>query len=202
MPPVELFMGFVLASAALIAVPGPNVALIVSHSVAHGTRYGLLTVAATTAAQVLPLLLVVLGTSALLATFAEWFAYLRWIGVAYLIVLGITMWRAPPTEAKTAAPIGRRVMVRGFLVAITNPKTLLFYGAFLPQFVSADRPVLPQLALLSLTFLLVAFIGDSLWAIAAGRSRRLLAHSWRIHNRISGALLVTAGIGLAFARKS
>lgn len=202
---LDLFAAFILASALLILVPGPNVALIVSHSVAYGTRYGLLTVAATTSVQIIPLSLVALGMSAAVALIADWFEWLRWIGVVYLIALGVGAWRAPenhPIEQGRKTHTGRTILVRSMLVAATNPKTLLFYGAFLPQFINADRPALSQFAILSATFLLIALGGDGLWAIAAGRARGLLAHTARIRNRIAGALLIGAGLGLAFARKS
>ena len=202
---MDLFAAFILASALLILVPGPNVALIVSHSVAHGTRYGFLTVAATTSVQIIPLSLVVLGMSAAVALVADWFEWLRWIGVAYLIALGVGTLRAPenhPIEQSQKTHTGRTIFVRSMLVAATNPKTLLFYGAFLPQFISADRPALPQFAILSTTFIVIALSGDSLWAIIAGRARFLLARTAQIRNRVSGALLVGAGLGMAFARKS
>ena len=85
-------------------------------------------------------------------------------------------------------------------VALTNPKTLLFFGAFFPQFVDPSRPIGPQIALLSATFLILICVIDSGWALAAGRARRVLAARTLLRNRISGALLVIAGIGLAFAR--
>ena len=176
-----------------------------SHSVAHGTRYGLLTVAATTSVQILPLSVVALGMSAALAFVADWFEWLRWIGVAYLIALGISTWRAAEGHPIVRSPkvrIGKGIFVRGLLVAITNPKMLLFYGAFLPQFVSPDRPALPQFAILSTTFIIVALLGDSLWAIMAGRARFLLARTAQISNRVSAAILIGAGLGMAFARKS
>lgn len=202
---IDLFAAFVLASALLILVPGPNVALIVSHSVSHGTRYGLLTVAITTSVQILPLAFVAFGMSAALTLAADWFEWVRWIGVVYLIALGVSTWRASeghPIGQSRNLHIGRTIFVRSILVAATNPKTLLFYGAFLPQFVSVDRPALPQFVILSATFLVIALCGDSLWVIAAGRARVLFSRAARIRHRISGALLIGAGLGMAFARKS
>jgi homoserine/homoserine lactone efflux protein len=199
---LHLLAAFVLASVLLILIPGPNVALIVSHSLAHGTRYGLLTAATTTIVQIIPFTLVGLGAA--VALMAEWFEWLRWIGVAYLIALGVAVWRASvvqPNVHRSKPRIGWTIMVRSVLVAATNPKTLLFYAAFLPQFIDSGRSVLPQFAMLSATFVVVALCGDCLWAIAAGHARRLLAGSMRFRNRISGALLVGAGLGLAFARK-
>jgi homoserine/homoserine lactone efflux protein len=200
---LPLYLGFIAASALLILIPGPNVSLIVANAIAHGTRYGLLTVAGTTAAIVVQLALTTYGMTAALETLAGWFELIRWIGVLYLVVLGIRAWRAPPVAlAATAQPRSlRAIALRGFAISLTNPKTLLFYGAFLPQFVAPDRPVGPQLALLSATFLLIALLLDSGWALAAGRARRLLALRGRLRNRLTGGLLIGAGLGLALAHR-
>ena len=200
----QLYLGFVLAVTVLMLIPGPNVALIVANSVAHGLRYGLTTVAGTSAAMVLQLAVAGLGMTGLLASLGGWFEWLRWLGVAYLLYLGIRQWRAPaidltktPAEPRSA----RAIFLRGLLVSLTNPKTLLFYGAFFPQFVAAGRPVATQVALLAATFLALAIALDSGWALAAGRARKLLAGRGRLRNRLSGGLLIGAGLGLALARR-
>jgi homoserine/homoserine lactone efflux protein len=201
---LPLYFGFMAASALLILIPGPNVSLIVANAIAHGTRYGLLTVAGTTAAIVVQLALTVYGMTAVLQVLADWFDVIRWAGVLYLLVLGIRAWRAPPVSltATSAQPRSvRTIALRGFAISLTNPKTLLFYSAFFPQFIAPDRPVGPQLALLSLTFLVIAGSLDSVWALAAGRARRLLAVRGRLRNRLTGGLLIGAGIGLAFAHR-
>ena len=201
----QLYLGFVLAACLLILIPGPNVALIVGNSVGHGTRYGLLTVAGTSAAVAVQLGLTVLGMAAVLGALADWFEWIRWAGVAYLVWLGIARWRARAVhlgpdraEPRSAA----RTITRGFLVSLTNPKILLFYGAFLPQFIAPDRPPRRQLLLLAATFLTLALVLDSGWALLGGRARRLLASNGRLLNRLSGSLLIGAGLGLAIARRS
>src|SRR5580704_8507598 len=98
MPDPNLLLAFMLATTVLMLIPGPNVALIVANSVAWGTRYGLLTVTGTAAAMVLQLALTSLGMTAALGALAAWFEVLRWVGVAYLLWLGIRQWRAPPTD--------------------------------------------------------------------------------------------------------
>jgi homoserine/homoserine lactone efflux protein len=201
----HLFLAFVLAVTVLMLIPGPNVALIVANSVTYGFRYGLLTVAGTSSAMVVQLGLTVLGMTELLGTLGAWFEWIRWIGVAYLIYLGVTQWRAPPVNLATIAPeprSARAMYTRALLVSLTNPKTLFFYGAFFPQFVVNSRDVGTQVAVLSTTFLFLAILVDGCWALAAGRARGLLAVHGRLRNRISGGLLVGAGIGLALARKS
>ncbi|MBS0562410.1 MAG: LysE family translocator [Proteobacteria bacterium] len=201
---LELYAAFVAATAVLILIPGPNVSLIVANAVAYGTGFGLLTVAGTSAALALQLALTALGMTAVLGALATWFEWLRWIGVAYLIWLGIRAWRAPPTDlTRTRAQprSARGIFLRGFLVSLTNPKTLLFFGAFFPQFISLGRPVGPQVALLCATFLVIAVLLDGAWALAAGRARALLGARPRLRNRLTGGLLMGAGVGLALARK-
>ena len=95
----------------------------------------------------------------------------------------------------------RAIALRGFLVGLTNPKTLLFYGAFFPQFLDPGRPIGPQVGLLCATFLVIAVVLDSGWAVAAGRARRLLAARPRLRNRLSGGCLIAAGAGLALAHR-
>lgn len=200
----DLYFAFVAATTLLMLVPGPNVALIVANSVAHGTRVGLLTVLGTSCAMVPQLLLTLLGMSTLLGVLAHWVEWVRWIGVAYLVYIGVKQWRAQPIDltAVPAAPqSARTVFVRGFLVSLTNPKTLLFYGAFFPQFVDATRDAGSQFLLLTATFLALAVMLDSTWAILAGRARPFLTLRGRLRNRLSGALLIGAGLGLALARK-
>ena len=202
--PLDLYLGFVAACAVLILIPGPNVALIVANSAAHGTRFGLLTVAGTSSAVVVQLTLTVLGATAVLSFLAASFDWLRWLGVAYLVWLGIAAWRAPAIDLMRTAPqprSARVIYVRGFLVGLTNPKTLLFYGAFLPQFITPGPTAADQLLLLAVTFVVVATVLDGLWAILAGRLRALLAVHARLRNRLTGGLLIGAGVGLALARK-
>lgn len=202
--PIDLYLAFIAATAVLMIIPGPNVALIVANSVAHGTRYGLLTVAATSSAVVIHLTLTVLGATAALDVLAASFDWLRWLGVAYLVWLGLSTWRAPATDLSRTAPQSRSAGViygRGFLVGLTNPKTLLFYSAFFPQFITPGPTAGDQLLILAVTFLAVAIVFDSSWAILAGRLRALLVLHVRLRNRITGGLLVGAGLGLALARR-
>ena len=201
---LNLYLAFMAASLALALMPGPNVAVIVSNSVAYGARYGLLTVAGTTSAMVPQLLVVTLGLAGVLAFMSHWFEVLRWIGVAYLIYLGGEAWRAAPADlaaAKAAPKSARAIYAKGVLVSLTNPKTLLFFGAFLPQFVDAKGDALSQLALLSVTFLVICAAVDTMWALVAGRARGLLVRAGRWTNRVTGGVLITAAAALALARK-
>ncbi len=200
---LNLYFAFVLATAILMLIPGPNVALIVANSVAFGTRYGLLTVLGTSTAMVLQLALFALGMTALLGLLAQWFQWIRWIGVAYLVWIGIQQWRAAAVDLTKARPErkpAREIFLRGALVSMTNPKTLVFYGAFFPQFVDAGADMGQQILLLSATFLALAVLLDGTWAVLAGRLRGVLARHGKLRNRITGGLLMGAGAGLAMAR--
>ena len=201
---VQLYLAFVLATAILMLIPGPNVALIVANSVAYGTRYGLLTVLGTSSAMLLQLALTAIGMTALLSWLSQMFEWLRWLGVAYLLFLGIRQWLAAPvdlTRTKPQMKSLRAIYGRGFLISLTNPKTLLFYGAFFPQFIAADLPPGPQIALLAGSFMAIAILVDGGWAILSGRARGLLGSRGRLRNRLTGGLLIGAGLGRALARR-
>jgi threonine/homoserine/homoserine lactone efflux protein len=141
----------------------------------------------------------------LLATVAVWFDWLRWIGVAYLFYLGLRAWTAPPvdlTRPQAQQRSLRAIWLRGLFVSLSNPKTLLFFGAFLPQFVDMKGDVTHQLLILAATFLVIACVLDSAWALLAARFRALLALNGKLRNRLTGGLLIGAGAGLALARAS
>lgn len=202
----ELYLAFIAASVVLVVIPGPNVTLIVANSLAYGARSALVTVAGTSMAQAVQLAVTVLGMSSLVLLMAGWFEWLRWLGVAYLLYLGVQHWRAGTDDGNgqaAAKASWRSLFGRGFLVATTNPKTLLFYAAFLPQFIDPLLPPTPQLVLLSITFLVVATLLDGSYALLGGRVRQVMRgpRFTRIRNRVTGSLLITAGVGLALARR-
>jgi homoserine/homoserine lactone efflux protein len=204
MPETHLYLAFIAATAVLMLIPGPNVALIVANSIRFGSRFGLLTVAGTSSAILVQLALTVLGLSAALGALAAWFDWIRWLGVAYLVFLGIRQWCSAPVSIALAPPSTHSaagLYGRGFAVSLANPKTLLFYGAFFPQFISAGADALPQSLVLAATFLALAVAIDGSWALLAGRARFVLARHGRLRNRLSGGLLLGAGLGLALARR-
>jgi threonine/homoserine/homoserine lactone efflux protein len=199
----HLYLAFLAATVVLALIPGPNVAVITANSVAYGARFGLLTVAGTSTAILIQLALTGLGLSAALDTLGTWFEWIRWIGAAYLIYLGIAQWRAVALDFAGTAPLprsARAIFGRGLLVALTNPKTLLFYGAFFPQFVTPGDSQASQLLLLLASCLAVAIAIDCGWALLAARLRRFVIARSRLRNRLSGGLLIGAGLGLALAR--
>ncbi len=123
--------------------------------------------------------------------------------MAYLIWLGIRTWRTAPegAGAQQGPPKSARVVfLNGFLISLTNPKTLLFYAAFFPQFVTPDHPA-GQIWLLAATFLALAAVIASGWALLAGRLRPLLSRHGRARSRLTGAVLIAAGAGMAAARR-
>jgi threonine/homoserine/homoserine lactone efflux protein len=197
-----LYLGFVAAVTGLMLIPGPNVAFIVANSLSHGPKYGVLTVAGTSSAMVVQLIPTVLGLSALMAEASGLFAVLRWVGVAYLLFIAWRAWTTPADDLDAVAPAPRpgRIYARAFLISLTNPKTLLFYGAFFPQFVSPTLPVGPQFVVLSATFLTLAVLVDGGWALTAARARGLLVRMGRLRHRLTGGLLALAAAGLASVR--
>ncbi len=196
-----LFVAFLVATVLLALFPGPNMALIIANSVAHGPRTGLWTLLGTSTALAVQLAVVSAGMTTLLAAAGYWFDLLRWAGALYLIWLGIQAWRAPaPTLDAAATPRPRAAIARGFMVSITNPKTLLFFGAFFPQFVAPGHALAPQLLAMSAAFLVIVAALDSVWALLAGRLRGAILRQGRLPNRICGGLLMGAGLGLAAAR--
>jgi len=199
--PLDLYLAFIAATALLILAPGPVVALVVDTSVRHGAGRGLLAVAGSAGAMAVHLVLVCFGLAAALAGLGEAVVWLKWIGAAYLLYLGLRALFSRETLGSAGAGAtpksARRALAEGFLVAISNPKSLIFYAAFFPLFVDAGRPALPQLILLSLTFFTVGVTLDSGWALAAARARPLLARAGRWGNRISGGVLILAAAGLA-----
>ena len=188
----------VLATTVLVIIPGPNVALIVANSLRHGLRMGVMTVLGTTAGVAAQLALVVIGLVALVEFAADALTWIRWAGVIYLIWLGIRTWREPAADLEKveAAPA---MFWRGCMLAVLNPKTLLFNAAFVPQFVGAGSTT--QFALVATVFIGVLFVGDVLWAVFANSARQLLGFSARWRNRVTGAFLAAAGIGLALSRR-
>ena len=203
----ELYAAFMLATAVLILMPGPIVTLTIANSLAYGTRHGLKTVFGTSTATALLLIVGGLGMASAFALLAEWFEVLRWVGAAYLVWLGIQQWRAKAVdlnEAESHLGPKKSLFWQGFVVSITNPKTIFFYAAFFPQFIDPLAETGPQLLLLSVTFLIIATVLDCGYAFLSGRLRPMLSSERRgkIRNRITGGILIGTGLALAFMRKS
>jgi threonine/homoserine/homoserine lactone efflux protein len=196
------FLAFLAASIVFIAIPGPNVALICAQSLTYGLRFGLLTVAGVAAAMAIQLTVVVLGLGTLATRFAGPFETLRWLGVIYLLYLGVRSWTEVEKSAATHPPagLGRTMLIRGFAVSLTNVQTFLFFAAFLPQFVDPTDEPLPQLAFLAAMFLALGILLDGVWALIAARLRFAVSARGRWRSRTTGALLMAGAFALALTR--
>ena len=198
----QLFTAFLLITGVLILVPGPIVTLVVATSASKGVRAGLATVVGTTAGNVVLLAMIASGLSLILAHALYWFDILRFAGAAYLVWLGIQVWRGAGGLASTS-PGDRVHFGRGFLVALSNPKTIAFFSAFLPQFVDPGLPVARQLVVMCAVSALLAAMSDSAWALLAGLGRAWLLQPARARfiGRLSGLTLIGGGIWLSLARR-
>ena len=203
----DLFLAYVAAVTLLLLMPGPIVTLVIANSLGHGARTGLLTAVSAGLGNALLVAGGALGLTALLALASDVFEWVRWAGVAYLVWLGLREWQRvfrPLADGGTLPPPKRRhIFAQGILVAITNPKTILFYAAFFPQFLDTALPAGPQLLIMSVTLVVLGICLDSMYAVLAGRLRGWLTNPRRIRMRhgITGTLLMGTGIGLALARR-
>ena len=195
-------LALVGATMVLVAIPGPNVALIVANTLAYGFRFGATTVVGTTIGVGLQLSIVVLGLTALLEFAASTFTWLKWAGVFYLLYLGVQSLRQGTEEipeiSASKKPL-QKLFWRGLLLATINPKTLVFNAAFLPQFVGANASGSTLLIAASI-YLAVIFLGDLLWAATANTARPLILRIGRLRHQLTGFLFVGCGIGLALSR--
>jgi homoserine/homoserine lactone efflux protein len=199
----HLFSAFLLITVVLFLTPGPIVTLIVATGARQGTRAALLTVVGASTGNAVLLACIALGLGWILKTSAEVFDTLRWVGAAYLIWLGIQAWRHAGTMSEAAAPGGRVHAWRGFVVAITNPKSIAFFTAFLPQFIDPALPVERQLLVMCVCSVTLGGMLDSGWAIASGLGRAwfLKPQHNRLLGRISGLVLIGGGIWLSLQRR-
>lgn len=188
-------------------MPGPIVTLVVANALVHGPRTGLATVAGASLGNGVLVAAGALGLTTVLALAAPVFEWIRWAGAGYLVGLGLKAWREALKSAAAAAKrrpeaLRRGVFWHGLAVAVTNPKTILFYAAFFPQFGDPDRPAAPQIWAMSVVFVVLATLSDGLYALLAGRLRPWFANRARARHGIAGTLLLGTGIGLALARRS
>jgi homoserine/homoserine lactone efflux protein len=193
---IELYAAYLLACLIVVLVPGPTVTLILANSIRHGTRAGLLNVLGTQVGLAL--------ITSLMEAAGHWFDWLRLAGAAYLIWLGWKMIRSSSADGEGATPARPRggFLAQGVVVALSNPKTLIFFGAFFPQFIDPARDHGLQILIMGLTAMLVAAVSDSVYALAAGRAGQALsAKRVRLLSRVSGGFLIGGGLWLAFSRR-
>lgn len=200
----QLFSAFLLITLILMLTPGPIVTLVISTGATRGTRAGLMTVAGSSVGNALLIAAIAAGLNVVIEYTAEIFEILRWVGAAYLVWLGIQAWRhAGAASAAVVAPNHGVYFRRGFFVAISNPKTIAFFTAFLPQFVDPALPASHQLVVMCAVSVLMAAVTDSGWAVmaAAGRNFFLRKTSGKWLGRLSGLALIGGGVWLSLARR-
>ncbi|MEE9322045.1 MAG: LysE family translocator [Granulosicoccus sp.] len=200
---LQVWFPYLIACILIVMVPGPTVTVIIANSVRHGSRAGLANIAGTQAGIGLALVVLITGLASMMTFISQWFDVLRLIGAVYLIWLGIKLWRSDGLLVKDEAkPVRGGFFLQGFLVAVTNPKILLFFGAFIPQFIDPAVSTVNQLALLGLTFMAVAAFVDSCYALVAGSTgKKLSQQRVRLVERMTSSALMGGGLWLALARR-
>ena len=201
----ESWAAFTAASTVLLIIPGPTVLLVVSYALGQGWRTALPMAVGVALGDFTAMTLSMVGLGALLAASATLFALLKWVGAAYLVYLGVKLWRAggalqaaPRTDAASAA----RMLGHAWLVTALNPKSITFFVAFLPAFLDPQADFLTQMLVFETTFLLLAFANAFGYALVAARARGFVANPRAIGvvNKVGGGLLIGAGAAtVAFA---
>jgi homoserine/homoserine lactone efflux protein len=200
-----------IGTCVLLAVtPGPNMALIIANTFAGGLRGGLATLVGTTSGLAILVGVVALGMTSIMVLMAEWFDVVRWVGAVYLALLGAlqlrAFWRRRNLPDSAPIPLVRTnaggLYLQGLFVSLSNPKVLLFLGAFLPQFVDVGRDPGPQLALLAALFVAILALVDIAYTIVLARARATIAPSrLAILDGGSGLLLLAGGLALVTLRR-
>jgi len=208
MPELHTWITFVAAAEALLIIPGPTVLLVISYALAQGRRSAWASVPGVAGGDFTAMALSLLGLGAVLATSAELFTALKLAGAGYLIYLGIKILRAPvPETLDEDAPQEHsawRITAHAYAVTALNPKGIVFYVAFFPLFINADRPPLPQILTFGGTFLVMATINAVIYAMMAGQVARFLK-TYRARknlNRAAGGILLVTGGVLGLARRA
>jgi threonine/homoserine/homoserine lactone efflux protein len=203
----ETWLAFSAASALLMIIPGPTILLVISYALGQGWRAALPMAIGVALGDFTAMTLSMLGLGALLATSATIFTILKWAGAAYMIWLGIKLWRAGGSLNATPRSDGAsmvRMLGHAWLVTALNPKSIIFFVAFLPQFLDPHGDFLTQMLIFESTFLVLAFANALGYATVASRARRAIRNEHLIGaaNKVGGSLLIGAGILTATARAS
>jgi len=200
---LHTYIGFVAACFALALLPGPIVTLVIANGLRHGTRAALTNILGAQTGLLVVIGIVAAGLTSLMATTAYWFAWVRFAGASYLVWLGLRLIVSPIEGVVVEPPAPPRggFFLQGLLVLLSNPKVMVFFGAFIPQFVDMNRDQFPQVAILGVTFMVVAAMTDVVYAVLAGRARVFFSASrTRILSRIAGCLMIVGGVWLALSR--
>jgi threonine/homoserine/homoserine lactone efflux protein len=202
---LDIYLAYIVACLLVTIIPGPTVTVIIANSLTHGTRAGLLNVAGTQVGLALMMGTLIVGLTSVIEAMGWLFDWLRIAGALYLAWLGWKLIRSPDVldtrGASAPAPRGG-FFLQGVLVLLANPKALLFFGAFIPQFIDPSRGNhVTQIVVLSLTAMAAALLTDGAYALLIGRAGAFLSRRRvRLVSRVSGGFLIGGGIWLALTR--
>ena len=207
MPEPTTLLAFVVASTILIVVPGPTVALVVARSLAEGRAAAVPLALGVAMGDLVATSLSLAGVGALLAASAAAFTLVKWAGALYLIWIAIGLWRAPPPALAGAARTdgsARRALRDGFLVTVFNPKGIVFFVAFVPQFIDPAAPYAPQAVVFVALFTAIGALNVLAYALGADRLRHAIARPavLRAMTRSGAVALGAAGVATLLARRA
>ena len=202
--PLENWLAYTFVTATFLLIPGPTILLVISYSMISGRKAVFALLLGVGLGDIVAMILSFIGVGLLLQTVTIAFQFLKWIGAAYLIWLGIRMWRSASESMELSAitdnKVWHAIMANAFVITALNPKSIVFFLAFLPQFINSEKPFITQSLILGSTFLVLAIISVLFYSMLAsftGQQMQLsLIHRWT--NRIGGSLLIGAGGMIAF----
>ncbi len=204
----ELWITYALACSIVLAIPGPTIMLVVSYALGKGRQTAWATVPGVALGDFTAMTVSLLGAGAILSASATAFSILKLVGAGYLIYLGIKMWREKPHNLEESKETRRnrpsRMFLHAYIVTALNPKGIVFFIAFVPQFMVPHQAVAPQFTILIATFVGLAMVNALLWALAAGtmRAKFRSPRAMQIMGRAGGSVLIAAGLMTALVRRA
>jgi threonine/homoserine/homoserine lactone efflux protein len=204
----ETLVTFIIASFVLLVIPGPTIIMVVAQALAHGRRVALASVAGVGLGDLVAASLSIIGVGTILAASSTVFLVVKWAGAAYLVYIGVKMWITPVSipEIEALPAVGSRTTVfrDSFLVTLLNPKGIVFFMAFVPQFINAREPFAPQAAVFVVVFVLLGIVNAWAYAMLASGARNLIRQPnvLRMATRTGAVFLIGAGVISAFARRT
>ena len=209
MPELNLLLIFIFAALTISLAPGPDMIYVMANAIGRGPGAGILSAVGISMAMLVHTAAAALGLSYMFAQSAWAFDVVRYAGAAYLILLGVRSLRGPGLDTADPWPRGpstSRILRRGFFTNLLNPKVILFFAAFLPQFVAPENgSIIPQFLFLGVVFTCLGLLVDSVIAVASGKARSLISQrpgTLRLLSRVSGIVFMGLGIRLLFVRPS
>ena len=201
---------FVVASFIILAVPGPTIIMVISQALAHGRPVAFASVLGVGLGDLVAASLSILGVGTILAASATAFVAIKWVGAGYLVWIGIKMWRSPVTPFtadEAASGMSRKtlpVFRDAFLVTLFNPKGIVFFIAFVPQFINTERAFAPQASVFVITFVLLGVLNAAIYAMLASAARNWVRRPkvLRLATRVGAGFLVSAGVASLFVKRA